>query len=510
MSFTSPAFFLFLPAVLLLYQLFPAKYRFLLLLAASCFFYAFYDVRLLGLIFLTTLVSYLSAICMEQAETKKGKRLALAFTMTVCLGILFLFKYLNLAADGIFALCRLSGADISFDGFHILLPMGISFYVFQTMSYAFDVYGGKMAAEKHLGYYALFVVFFPQLVAGPIERPGDLLPQLKRSRPICKENLLDGLCLFLRGYAKKILIADYLAGFVDAAYENIKEAGGAALLFATLLFAIQIYCDFSGYCDIALGCARFLGIRLSQNFRRPYQAVSIRDFWHRWHISLTRWFTDYLYIPLGGSKRGLFCHCRNIMITFLVSGLWHGADLSFVCWGGLHGIYLILETLLSHGMKRLLSRKQDTCQDFLTSQDQKVRSSKRPFPCREICCKLKTILQRTLTFLLVCFAWIFFRAATLDDAFLVIHEIFTHWQIGSLFAVLDLTRAKLILLAGMVLLLPFLEKLPAVRSSELPLSQARMQCSTALLYFLLITAILLCRCLVLTEQGATAFIYFQF
>lgn len=476
MSFTTPVFFVFLPMVLLFYRLLPHKYRWLLLLTASYLFYAFYDVKLLGLILLTTLVSWFSALCMEQADTRKGKRLALILTLGICLGILFYFKYLNFTINGLFALCRLLGADISFQGFDILLPMGISFYTFQTMSYVLDVFRGKAAAEKHVGYYALFVVFFPQLVAGPIERPGDLLPQLKLSPTPNRADWAEGFRLFLRGYAKKLLIADYLSGIVDTAYGNIREAGGAALLAATLLFAVQIYCDFSGYSDIAAGSARFLGIRLTENFHHPYRAVIIRDFWQRWHISLTRWFTDYLYIPLGGSRKGLLSRCRNILIVFLVSGLWHGADLTFVIWGGLHGIYLAGETLLL-GKRKVTGRGR--------------------------------AVSRIITLTLVCFAWIFFRAASTGDALLVIREIFTHAQTGNLLAGLGLHQDGAVVLALLLMLLPLLEKLPAFPCGEDPEDKA-LRSRTALLYFLLSLAVLICRCLILTGQGDTAFIYFQF
>lgn len=491
MSFTTPVFFLFLPVVLLIYWLLPGKYRWIHLLASSCFFYAFYDFRLLSLIFVTTFVSYLGAIHMEQAQTKKGRKKALLGVMTTCLGILFGFKYLNFAANGLFSLLRLWGMDISFRRIPVLLPMGISFYVFQTISYTLDVYHGAIPAERHLGHYGLFVIFFPQLTAGPIERPGALLPQLKRPPAFSMEYLAEGCSLLLRGYAKKILIADYLAGYVDIAYGNIPHAGGAALLTATVLFAIQIYCDFSGYSDIASGCAKCMGIRLSDNFRRPYAAGSIREFWQRWHISLTHWFTDYLYIPLGGSRKGTFRHCINIMITFLASGLWHGADWTFIFWGGLHGLYLIAETLCFR-RKSLPAASSETLRETSLSG---------------MCMALA---RRAFVFFMVCFAWIFFRAASLEDAFYVIGKIFTHWQPENLFPALGLTQSKVLLLVLLLFLVPLLDRLPVYRRTEQPLTHAHAQCRTALLYFLMITAIFLCRSLVLNGSGDKAFIYFQF
>ncbi len=475
MSFISPVFFLFFPAVLLLDKLTPGKYRWTVLLVASYFFYAYYNIWLLSLIFLTTIVSYLCGLRIEAAKSRRQRRAAVALDIAVCLGILFLFKYLDFTLGGIFTLSRLLGAEVSFSGFHLLLPMGISFYVFQTLSYTLDVYRGDVPAERHLGYYALFVVFFPQLVAGPIERPGALLPQLKQRHTLSPGDVPEGLRLLLRGYAKKVLISDYLARFVDAAYENTATAGGAALLLATVLFAIQIYCDFSGYSDIALGCARLMGIRLMENFRRPYAATSIRDFWRRWHISLTRWFTDYLYIPLGGSRRGLFRQCFNILVVFLASGLWHGANVTFLIWGGLHGLYLVGETLLL--------------------RHQKITSP------------LGKALHRAITLVLVCFAWIFFRAPTLPDALAAIQAIFTDFQATHVLEGLAMSRAELLPLCLMAALLPLLERLPAIPTLR---ADTRRQFSVTLLYFLLITAIFFCRFLVLSQHGATSFIYFQF
>ena len=479
MSFTMPVFFLFLPLVLLLYRLIPDKFRWVMLLAASYLFYSWHNVWLLELILTTTAVSYFCAVSIEKAETKRGRRRAVTLSALVCLGILAVFKYLDFTVSSVLALCGLFGVKSSFQGFGLLLPMGISFYVFQTLSYTFDVYRGRAAAERHFGYYALFVVFFPQLVAGPIERPGDLIPQLKAPRRTSADDTYCALQLFVRGYAKKLLVADCLAVYVDNAYDHVEASGGAALFVATILFAIQIYCDFSGYSDIARSCAGFMGIRLTENFREPYKAASLRDFWRRWHISLTGWFTDYLYIPLGGSRRGRFITCRNILITFLVSGLWHGANWTFVFWGGLHGIYLVMESL------------------FLRKNREKEG-------------RIRLLAGRTLTFALVCFAWIFFRSADLADAFTAVRMIFTEWRPEQLFSALAMNRADVLLVLLLVLLLPFIEKLPAFYQENASLKRSRISCRTALLYFLLSIATLFCRCMVLTEHGSTAFIYFQF
>ena len=469
MSFTMPVFFLFLPVVVLLYWLLPGKFRWILLLAASYYFYMYWNPALVILLLISTLVDYFCSIGIDDhRDSPKKQKLYLTISILVNLGLLFSFKYLDFFGETVNSICTALGLAYRVPAFDLILPVGISFYTFQTMSYTLDVYRGRVRAERHIGHYALFVTFFPQLVAGPIERPGDLLPQLKQHHRFCTENLLDGITLLLRGYAKKVLIADYLARFADHAYEHVSTTGGSALALATVFFAFQIYCDFSGYSDIAQGCARLMGIRLSDNFHTPYASRSIRDFWRRWHISLTGWFTDYLYIPLGGSRKGIARTCVNILITFLISGLWHGADWTYVIWGGLHGLYLVLE--------RLLWKKRS------------------PGP--------------VLTFLAVCFAWIFFRASSVQDAFTVISRIFCAWDGSALLQGLGITGVELLVALVLIGLLPFLEKLPSLtRHEAVPLPKL---CHTALLYLLLTLAIIFCRILVLTQGGDTAFIYFQF
>ena len=476
MSFTAPEFLLFLAVVLILCRIVPQSWRWAVLLPASYFFYACHNVWLLSLILLTTLTSYLCALRIEKSASKGGRRAALAVDLAVCLGILFVFKYLDFTLGGIFGLFRLFGGQGEFDGFHFLLPMGISFYVFQTLSYTLDVYRETVPAEKHLGYFALFVVFFPQLVAGPIERPGDLLPQLRRAPKPEADDVAQGLRYLVRGYAKKVLIADYLARFVDAAYGDVSAAGGAALAAATVFFAVQIYCDFSGYSDIALGCARLMGVRLTENFRRPYSTVTVRDFWRRWHISLTRWFTDYLYIPLGGSRKGPARRCVNILIVFLISGLWHGANVTFLIWGGLHGLYLAVETLLPG--------------------EREERPGPRP-------------LRRAVTLTLVCFAWIFFRAQDLPHAMQVLQAIATDFRPENALAGLAMGLPELLTALMLLALLPMLEALPALTGKKAEGTALRSHRAVTL-YFLLITAVVLCRCIALTRCGDTAFLYFQF
>ena len=464
MSFTLPVFFLFLPVVVTLYWLLPAKMRWLMLLMASYIFYMYWNPFLVILLLISTVVDYSCSLGIQSnRDHARKKKIYLLVSILMNLGLLFSFKYLNFFAQTVNALYSFFGSDYRLPEFHLILPVGISFYTFQTMSYTIDVYRGEIEAEKHFGHYALFVTFFPQLVAGPIERPKDLIPQLKQHHTLCRNDLFEGFRLLLRGYGKKVLIADFLAQFVDQAYGQVSACDGSTLAIATILFAIQIYCDFSGYSDIAQGCARLMGIRLSDNFQMPYTANSIRSFWRRWHISLTSWFTDYLYIPMGGSRKNTWRTCINIMITFLVSGLWHGANWTYVIWGGIHGLYLVME--------RLIWKKRSP--------------------------------GMMLTFFAVCFSWIFFRSATVADAFTVIERIFSPWQIHQMLTGLSMGTSDLLVCIACIGFLPLLEQLPQIRKDA---TMHRNAC----LYFLVILAIVFCRFLVLNQHGDTAFIYFQF
>ena len=382
MNFISAQFVVLFPLVLLCWRRIAPARRWVVLLAASWLFYAAGQPQTFPLLLLATGVCYLAARRVADAQSQAAKRGWLALALGTCLGILFLFKYLSFAAS-IFGISVPS----------LLLPVGISFYTFQNLSYVIDVYRGTMEPERHFGYYALFVSFFPQLVAGPIERPQNLLPQLRRAADPSREDVQAGMQLLLRGYCKKLVLADFAARFVEPVYASPEAAAGPAVVLATVLFALQIYGDFSGYSDIACGAARLMGIRLMKNFDAPYTACSVREFWRRWHISLTSWLTDYLYIPLGGSRCGTFRHCLNILIVFLASGLWHGANWTFVIWGGLHGAAMVGETLLAPRL---------------------------PVPPRW--------LGRCLTFAFVCFAWIFFRAGSVADAFTLISALPSGWN----------------------------------------------------------------------------------
>lgn len=342
MLFNSSEFLMFFPVVVLVYCIIPDRIKYIWLLIASYYFYMCWNIKYVLLILMSTVVTYISGLLLEKikyahfepSKKTKLKKWIIAGGFSINLGILFYFKYINFSLNtlsGIFAKIHI---ELNVPKFDIILPVGISFYIFQALSYIMDVYRDEIYAEKNFLRYALFVSFFPQLVAGPIERSGNLLKQLASLKKICFENVREGLLLMLWGYFLKIVLADRIAIFVDTVYGDLLTYPGTYLVVATMLFAVQIYCDFAGYSTIAMGAAKVLGITLMENFNAPYLSTSIAEFWRRWHISLTSWFHDYLYIPLGGNRKGKLRKYINKMIVFLVSGLWHGASLAYVAWGG--------------------------------------------------------------------------------------------------------------------------------------------------------------------------------
>jgi len=352
------------------------------------------------LIVLSTLIDYYCGRKMGEIPEKKKRRPYLYTSLLSNLGILFSFKYFGFFNDSLAGIVTAFGGTYHGPTFELILPMGISFYTFQTLSYSVDVYNGTLKPEKHLGIFALFVSFFPQLVAGPIERASNLLPQFHKSFGFDSNRVNSGLRQMLWGMFKKVVVADRLAVLVNAIYNDPTEFGGPALLLATVFFAFQIYCDFSGYSDIAIGAARVMGYDLMTNFRTPYFAKSISEFWKRWHISLSTWFRDYVYIPMGGNRTVKWRWYYNLFITFLVSGLWHGANWTFVIWGALHGFYLVASILLAP------LRKKTNALIGLKEGSMAMR-----------------IIDLTMIFTLVCLGWIFFRANTVSDAFYIISHL---------------------------------------------------------------------------------------
>ncbi|MBR5515166.1 MAG: MBOAT family protein [Clostridia bacterium] len=397
MNFNSLEYLLFLPTVLILYFLLPKPIKNPMLLAASFFFYMCWEPKYALLMLLSIVLTYLCGIFTEK-EFAGRKKLWLVLCLITNLGILFFFKYFNFCTDTLSRVFSLFGTKQALPTLNVLLPVGISFYTFQALGYAIDVYRGDIKAEKNFIDYALFVSFFPQLVAGPIERTSNIIPQLKKSHKFRFTNLRDGFLLIIWGMMKKVLIADTLAIVVNVAYNDPHNYNGIQLAFATLCFSFQIYCDFSAYSDIARGSARIMNVELMRNFDFPYGAQSIKDFWRRWHISLSTWFKDYLYFPLGGSRVSKIRRCLNLMIVFLVSGLWHGAAMTYVVWGFLHGIYQVIGMLALPLKQKLYSK---------ICKDNPVLSA----------------LRIAGTFILVNIAWILFRANSLSDAFGIFKKI---------------------------------------------------------------------------------------
>lgn len=357
MNFNSLQFLIFLPAVLLLYWLLPHKLRWILLLVASYYFYMSWNAWLVFAILGTTLVSYGAGILIERAQNVKIKKLLLSVTVILCIGTLVFFKYFNFLIQSAIDFLNLFSLNINSWALDIILPVGISFYTFQTLSYVIDVYRGKFKAEKHFGYYALFVSYFPQLVAGPIEKPGDLLPQLKAGHKLNADDMLNGFKTLLCGFFMKCVVADYCGLFVNNVFNNMQNATGLSVFIACFLFSSQMFCDFAGYSNIAIGCAKMMGVNLTKNFDKPYLALSFSDFARRWHITLNRWFTEYLYIPLGGGRKGLARRIFNTLFVFVLSGLWHGANWTYLLWGLYLGVMICIENLLRKPVKNFIQRK---------------------------------------------------------------------------------------------------------------------------------------------------------
>ena len=398
MLFNSVPFGIFIITVFILYYCVSHKYRWCFLLLASYVFYMNLHIGYGILLISTTALTYVMALKLERADTVKRKNRCLAAGIVPLVLVLLFYKTASPVIDRLNMLIDAWRLNMQPVTVKILLPAGISFYFFQSMGYLIDVYRGKIKAEHHFGYYALFVSFFPQLLAGPIGRADSLLPQYKKERPFVYENVTYGLKLMAWGYFKKLVIADVFAGVVNGVYDYAQSYVGLVFIVVTVMFAIEIYCDFSGYSDIAIGCAKLFGIDLMTNFKSPYFSFSIREFWSRWHISLSTWFRDYVYIPLGGNRVPKWRHLLNLFITFLVSGFWHGSNLTYLVWGGMHGMLQIIETLI-------------------------YPKTRKGIPVN----RRRHLWQLPVTFILLCFTWIFFRANSLQDAIWIISRLF--WNI---------------------------------------------------------------------------------
>ncbi len=466
MSFDSLTYLLFLPIVAGLYRLLSKRLRPLLLLLASVVFYASWNVPLTLLLFGVIALTYGAALWIERA--RRGRRAILLCALAACVFLLLYFKYFGFLLGMVQTVVRFLGGTADWTLWEILLPVGVSFYTFQAMSYVIDVYRGRQRAERNVLYYALYISFFPQLVAGPIERAESLLPQLHKAELASREDVRFGLRLLLSGYFKKIVLADFCARFVDRVYAAAAP-DGSAVLIGTLLFGIQIYCDFAGYSEIARGSASLLGIRLMQNFDRPYLAENLREFWRRWHISLSKWLTDYVYIPLGGSQQGLLRQIAATLIVFLLSGLWHGANHTFVVWGMLHGVGVV--TVLLYAKAKL------------------------PWPKGRAGNRLGTALM----FAYVTLLWIFFRAQSLAQAMQLFGSLLSAWDVRAGWSLLALTAEDAARLALSLAVLPLLDRL-SDREDREPMP----------VYVFLLLSIAWAWSLRLSEHAANAFLYFQF
>lgn len=415
MLFNSFQFIVFFPIVIAVYYIIPAKIRYVWLLLASYYFYMSWNVKYALLLLGSTVITYIASLLTDRFRNrKKVAKLCVAGSVVLNFAMLIIFKYLGFIFSSLSKVTGVIGMNIAFPAVNLLLPVGISFYIFQAVGYTIDVYRNDRP-EKNFFRYALFVSFFPQLVAGPIERSKNLLSQLRSIDNGLKpslDELKKGALIMLYGYIMKMIVADRISMFVDVVFDERSYSyfKGFSILLTAVLFSIQIYCDFAGYTYIAIGSARMMGIKLMRNFNTPYLALNIKDFWNRWHISLTSWFRDYLYFPLGGSRKGKFRKYVNIMIVFLVSGLWHGASWHYVAWGFIHGIMRVIGEIAELPRKIICEKLKLRTDTFATKA-----------------------LKTTVTFLLVSFAWVFFRASSTRQAVDMLRSMVTHWNPWVLF-----------------------------------------------------------------------------
>jgi D-alanyl-lipoteichoic acid acyltransferase DltB (MBOAT superfamily) len=402
--FNTIEFAIFLPVVIIAYFMLPHKFRWILLLAASYYFYMSWKVEYIFLIVISTVIDYTAGLAMERFSTKRKRLPFLVLSLVTNLGLLFYFKYYNFATQNLNELFRQFALPADIPVMTLLLPVGISFYTFQTLSYSIDVYYGRQKAERHLGYFALYVSFFPQLVAGPIERFSRLSPQLKARHAFSYDNLVNGLRLILYGLFIKMVVADNLSGIVDKIYATPEAFDTWNILTGIFLYSFQIYSDFYGYSIIAIGSALIMGIRIMDNFKTPYLAKNIAEFWQRWHISLSTWFRDYVYFPMGGNRVKVMRWVFNIFVVFVVSGVWHGANWTFIIWGALYGVVYMVEK----GTNTIF----------------KLEKTHAPFSRGHILLALKT-------FILVTFIWVFFRSQSFDDAINIFRLLFENYGIAT-------------------------------------------------------------------------------
>ncbi len=478
MAFQTFAYFVFLPVMMAGYFVLPHRFRWAWLLAGSYFFYMQWNAVYALLMLLSTGITYLCGLGLQRAKTAGARKGCVGASLALNLGILFFFKYYGLVAG---TLASIPHNPVRLPQIDVLLPVGISFYIFQALGYTIDVYRGDIQPVRHFGKYALFVSFFPQLVAGPIERSGNLIRQFEEEHRPDFESMRFGAVMILLGLVKKLVIADRMAVLTDKVYGDIAAYGAPAIIVATVCFAIQIYCDFSGYSDLAIGSASMLGFKLMKNFDRPYFSRTIGEFWRRWHISLSSWFRDYLYFPLGGSRVKWGRWALNILLVFLVSGLWHGAAWTFAAWGLLNGVYQIVGRATRKGRDHLWKRLR-------VNPDGNMRA----------------VAATLCTFALTVFAWIFFRADSLAQLSQIMHKLVSGWEFGSLAQLIYLVNGSECLLMALLALGLFAVEWPkddlTTRLNRMPLA-GRWLVLLGMLFLLILFG---------KYNESPAFIYFQF
>lgn len=503
MNFNSWQFLIFLPVVIILYWIIPSRFRWILLLTASYYFYMFWNVWLVFLILGTTLVSYLSGLLIEKYQAKK--KVFLIITIVICLGVLFAFKYLEFLTNSVIDFLNLFAMTLSSVTWNILLPVGISFYTFQTLSYVIDVYRGTYKAEHHFGYYALFVSYFPQLVAGPIEKADILMPQLKAEHHINREDMLTGTRLLISGFIRKCVIADFIGIYVNNVFASLSTSNSLSIFLAGALFCIEMYCDFAGYSEIAMGCARLMGVKLTQNFNQPYLSQSYGEFFHRWHYSLNRWFTEYLYIPLGGNRKGKGREILNKIIVFGLCGLWHGARWTYLLWGLYAAFWVCLESsLINPAIKKAANKGLDINKPDIV------------------------LLRRVIMFLIFVPAALLFRASSSEEAGIVFTRLFTQWgfsisYFNSAITTLGMESMDLLMVIFMMFIIYFLydfaykdtsqEFILQAESNQVSLPKEKtlsLQASNSMVYVYGVMLIALMWVFLLANSDVSEFAYFQF
>jgi len=469
MLFNSIEFFLFFPIVTALYFMLPNQWRWLMLLIASCVFYMFFVPAYIFILLATIVVDYVAAIQIEKSSKPNARRWLIGSIISTCL-ILAVFKYFNFFIDNFNGIASFIGWNYSLNTLSILLPIGLSFHTFQSLSYVVEVYRGNQKAEKHFGIYSLYVMFYPQLVAGPIERPQNVLHQFREKHSLNYLNVSKGMQRIVWGMFKKVVIADNLAQFVTPVYEHAGAVSWMYLAIAVVFFSFQIYCDFSGYSDIAIGAARVMGFRLMENFKLPYRSTGVGMFWSKWHISLSTWFRDYVYIPLGGNRKGAARTSLNLFIVFAISGFWHGANWTFVVWGMAHGLWLVLENRM------------------------KIRWEG----------KSKAFIGTVLTFAGVSILWIFFRASSFDQATAIIKGIITFQPQSGILPSVFVPLNGAVIIGKILMLVVFV--LIDRKATEIVLGTRAIGSNRKVWFF---AALLACLAL-LGQWGKVDFIYFQF